>query len=165
MKIGAGVEWCAHACALLAVLPEDWALPADALARYFDVPPAYLAKQLQALSKAGLVVSQRGATGGYRLARPAAEISLWDITEAVEGTAPSFRCQEIRQGGPCGTPARECKRPCGIAASFYAAETAFRDHLRTVSLSDILVDVAKEASSVRNKDIFEWISANVSKAG
>ena len=61
MKINSGVEWAAHACALLATLPPGWSLSAQALAAYHEVPPAYMAKQLQALSKAGIVKSNRGA--------------------------------------------------------------------------------------------------------
>ena len=69
MKIGKGVEWAAHACAVLALLPPGAALSREALASYLGVPPPYLAKQLQALSRAGLVMTQRGAAGGYRLSR------------------------------------------------------------------------------------------------
>ena len=163
MKIGAGVEWCVHACTLLAVLPANRALNAEALAEYFDVPPAYLAKQMQALSKAGLVISHRGSSGGYQLSRPAEEISLWDITEAVEGAKPSFRCQEIRQGGPCGARPEECRRPCGVAASFYAAETAFRDYLRDVSLASIIVDAASSYAQDRQEDFAVWLEANASR--
>jgi Rrf2 family protein len=88
MKIASGVEWAAHACALLAMLPKGASLSAEALANYHDVPPAYMAKQMQALRRAGLIVSQRGAVGGYRLAATPNDINLWDITEAIEGSAP-----------------------------------------------------------------------------
>ena len=48
------------------------------------VPIGYLAKVLQALSRAGLVRSQRGLHGGSVLARPAQEISIYDVVEAVD---------------------------------------------------------------------------------
>jgi Rrf2 family transcriptional regulator, nitric oxide-sensitive transcriptional repressor len=48
------------------------------------VPPAYLAKVLQALSRAGLVRSQRGLHGGCALGVSAEELTLWDVVEAVE---------------------------------------------------------------------------------
>ena len=53
MKIGKGVEWAAHTCALLALLPAGATLPGDALADFLGVPTPYLAKQLQALGRAG----------------------------------------------------------------------------------------------------------------
>ncbi|MEL6323858.1 MAG: Rrf2 family transcriptional regulator [Pseudomonadota bacterium] len=164
MQIGKGVEWAAHACTLLAALPKDWALPAEALAAYHDVPPAYMAKQMQALARAGLVVSRRGAAGGYRLAKPALEITLWDITAALEGSSPAFRCTEIRQNGPCGSAPEACRTPCAIAASFHAAEAAFRDSLKTVSLFDVMTKVAGQSDPAKNKTIVAWIEENATRA-
>lgn len=163
MQIGKGVEWAAHACTLLAVLPERWALSAEALAAYHEVPPAYMAKQMQALARAGLVVSQRGAAGGYRLAKPAADISLWDITEALEGAAPSFRCTEIRQNGPCGAHKVDCKNPCGIAARFYQAEAAFRDSLKAVRLLELVSSAASQGSPERAETIASWMRQHASR--
>ena len=134
MKIGKGVEWTAHTCALLALLPEGAALPGEALAEFLGVPSPYLAKQMQSLSRAGIVVARRGAAGGYRLSRPPESISLWDITAAVEGTVPSFRCTEVRRNGPCGASARECGGPCAIASAFSEAELQYRQALASVTL-------------------------------
>jgi len=163
MKLAKGVEWAAHASALLAVLPDAWSLSAEALADYHKVPPAYMAKQMQALSKVGLVISQRGAIGGYRLARPPSEITLWDITAAIEGTAPSFHCTEIRQNGPCGAAAETCKRPCGIAASFYRAEQAFRDVLRAVTLADLIALVAADTTPDKASSLAAWVQDNAAR--
>ena len=127
VQISKGVEWAAHATAMMAGLPEDRGLKAEALARYHEVPAAYMAKQLQALSKAGIVRSARGAHGGYRLAKPADQISLWDITAAVDGAKPAFRCTEIRQNGPCGLKSKDCKGPCHIAAAFALGGQVVRD--------------------------------------
>lgn len=160
MKINSGVEWAAHACALLAVLPEGGALSAEALATYHEVPQAYMAKQMQALRRAGLVHSQRGAVGGYRLAKPPQDITLWNILAAVEGRAPAFRCSEIRQNGPCGASKDACQRPCGIAASFYEAERAFRDSLDTVTLLDVLLDVERQATPEKARQLAGWIEGN-----
>jgi len=52
MKIGKGVEWAMHACTMMALLPEGKALKADVIARYYDLPPKYMAKHLQALKRA-----------------------------------------------------------------------------------------------------------------
>lgn len=160
MKINKGVEWAAHACALLGALPKGWTLSADALAAYHDVPPAYMAKQMQALSAAGLVVSARGAAGGYRLARGAGEITLKDVFLAVEGPAPSFRCTEVRQDGPCGASKAACRRPCGIAAGFHAAEAAFRDSLAGVTIADIVASAAAASEAGKAAKIAAWVRAH-----
>ena len=159
MQISKGVEWAVHATSLMAGLPEGQGLKADALARYHELPAAYMAKQLQALSKAGLVQSSRGAHGGYRLAKPATEISLWDITAAVDGAKPAFRCLEIRQNGPCALKRKDSRGPCQIAAAFAVAEQAFRDRLKAVSLADIGAQFAAESPHEHLLDIFQWLSS------
>ncbi len=157
MKVGKGVEWAAHTCALLAVLPPGAALSGEALADFLGVPSPYLAKQLQALSRAGIVKARRGAAGGYELARAPEELSLWDITAAIEGSAPSFRCTEVRRNGPCGASPGECSGPCPIAAAFRQAEGAYRSALSAVRLTDIIAGVAQEATEARKKRIRDWI--------
>ncbi|MEM1262512.1 MAG: Rrf2 family transcriptional regulator [Pseudomonadota bacterium] len=163
MKIGKGVEWAAHASAVLALLPPGWALPGDALAQFLGVPAAYMAKQLQALSRAGIVTAQRGVAGGYRLAREAADVSLWDITAAVEGAGPLFRCTEVRRNGPCGASPAECPGPCNIAAAFHSAEASYRDALAAVPLTELVAGGAKTATAERKQRIGEWIDEHATR--
>ena len=158
MKLSNGVEWAVHACALLAALPEAKGLKAEAIAAYHELPPAYMAKQLQALSKAGLVKTARGAKGGYRLGVPPAQISLWDITAAIDGVSPAFRCSEIRQAGPCPARATECKTPCPIAKAFLDAETAMRDHLKTIRLIDICQEIGANITPLKAEKFGQWLS-------
>ena len=162
MKIGKGVEWAAHTCALLGVLPPRALLPGEALAEFIGVPFPYLAKQLQALSRAGLVTTKRGAAGGYRLAKSPDEISLWDVTAAVEGTAPSFRCTEIRRQGPCGAKPAECSSPCFIAASFARAESGYRETLASVKLTSVISGISEDSPSKRKQQINDWIESHAS---
>ncbi len=159
MQISKGVEWAVHAAALLNGLPAGRGLKAEALARYHGVPAPYMAKQLQALSKAGITQTSRGAHGGYRLAKPADQISLWDITAAVDGNGPAFRCTEIRQNGPCGLKRSDCKRPCQIAAAFAAAEQSFRDSLAAISLADLAGQVANDSKPDHLFAIMNWLNA------
>ncbi len=58
------------------------------------VPRAFLSKIMRELVDAGLVESQPGRKGGYKLARPGAEITFRDIIEAVEGPIHMVPCQE-----------------------------------------------------------------------
>src|SRR5690349_6405763 len=107
MQLGEGVESSIHACTILALIPPDAALPAARLSEYHGVPPAYMAKHLQSMVQAGVLESVPGRRGGYRLARPADQISVHDVVLAVEGDKPAFRCSEIRRRGPAAVPARE----------------------------------------------------------
>lgn len=167
MKIGKGVEWAAHTCALLALLPPNASLALEALASFIGVPPPYLAKQMQMLSRAGIVATKRGVSGGYRLSRTPDDISLWEITAAIEGTKTSFNCTEIRQNGPCGAASGDCLSPCKIAASFRDAEASFRQSLNRVLLTELVASIAQDTNSEQKTRITTWIDqhAAISKRG
>ena len=100
MKLSDGVEWGLHCAALLAAIPAGMVLPGKALAEFHGISESYLLKHLQALTTAGILVSVPGPKGGYRLARPAAEITVLEVVDAIEGRQSAFRCDEIRQRGP-----------------------------------------------------------------
>ncbi len=55
------------------------------IAELFDLPPAYAAKVMTQLTRAGILASDRGPRGGYRLARDAAEVTFLEVVEAVDG--------------------------------------------------------------------------------
>jgi Rrf2 family protein len=142
MRLSEGVEWAVHCTTVLALLPRDMAMPGARLAEFHGVPAPYLAKSLQALRRAGIVTSVPGRRGGFRLAVPAAGISLLDVVTAVEGTAPAFRCTEIRQRGPAQVE-RSCYTPtCAIAAAMWRAEEAWRSSLAATSIADVLIGLA-----------------------
>ena len=121
MQLNEGVEWAAHCAALLAALPDRATLPAVRLAEYHGIPAPYLAKSLQALTRAGIVELTTGRLGGYRLGRPASDITLLDVVQAIEGTETFFKCTEIRRRGPSGVAARAYAPTCGIAAAMWRA--------------------------------------------
>lgn len=148
MQLGEGVEWALHSCVVLAVVPPDRALPAAKLAELQALPAAYLAKHLQALSQAGIVESVAGRRGGYRLARPVADITVLDVVLAVEGRAPWFRCTEIRQQGVAAAPRSHYTAPCSISVAMRDAEAAWRDSLAAVSLADLVGRTAESISPV-----------------
>ncbi|MBO9698229.1 MAG: Rrf2 family transcriptional regulator [Sphingopyxis sp.] len=154
-----GVEWAVHVCGVLAAAPKGQGVPGLKLAEFHELPPAYLAKQLQALSRAGIVAADRGVKGGYRLARAPSDISLLDIVLAIEGTGPVFRCTEIRQRGPCPTPPAACRRICPIARAFLAAEAVWRTSLAGVSIAEMNRAAAAESFDDKRRHQFEaWIA-------
>jgi Rrf2 family protein len=145
MKMGQGVEWALHACHLLAELPPGASLSSGQLAECFALPAPYLSKHLQALSRAGITASAPGPQGGYRLARPAGNISLLSVVEAIEGSAPTFRCTEIRQRGPVSLPPGRYLRPCAIASAMARAEAVWRHELQAVTVADIMQTFSHQA--------------------
>lgn len=75
-------EYALRAMAALAYRPDDLT-PTPLLAATTKVPSNYLAKVLQQLAGAELIVGRRGVGGGYRLARPASQISLLEVVRSV----------------------------------------------------------------------------------
>jgi FeS assembly SUF system regulator len=67
-------------------------MTAAALAEEAKLPRATVAKVLKALAHAGIVAGARGAAGGYRLARPAREISIAEVVAAIDGTMSLTQC-------------------------------------------------------------------------
>jgi Rrf2 family protein len=135
MKLSDGVEQAIHCVAVLAGLQPDSVLSAAALAEFHGVSTSYLLKHLQALSRAAILHTMPGPKGGYRLGRPASQISLLDVVLAVEGREPAFRCAEIRQRGPHPLPTPT--RPCEINAAMQRAEQAYRRELAKVTIAQL----------------------------
>ncbi len=80
-----------HAAALLARKNAGVA-SARQMAEALDASQAHLSKVLQRLTRAGIIESMRGPGGGYELARPAKEISLKQVYEAIEGPLDASSC-------------------------------------------------------------------------
>lgn len=160
MRINKGVEWAGHACALLVPLWPDKGLSLSALAEFHDLPEPYMAKQMQALARAGIVSGGRGRSGFYTLARAPSDITLLDILLAVDGEESMFRCSEIRQNGPCASKPAECKAACNIAAGFWRAEEAYRASLAEVDLASLAGAVAAQLGPKKVAQAGEWIGAN-----
>lgn len=143
MKMGEGVEQAIHSVAMLSGLSEGGVLSAAALAEFHGVSTSYLLKHLQSLSGAGILHTVPGPKGGYRLAKPTDKITLLDIVLAVEGPAPAFRCNEIRQRGPNPLPSHLFSKPCGISAVMLKAERVYRAELAKTTIADLGQQVAE----------------------
>ena len=153
MKLSQGVEWGMHCVVLLAQGPPGAGLCARELAEQYELPQAYLAKQLQALTRAGVLHATPGPRGGFRLARPADEITALDVVEAIDGSSPPFVCLEIRRRGRAAVPPEECVRPCSISAVMRDAHEAFRASLRAVTVA-ALVDALPPTTRERTLALY-----------
>lgn len=157
MILKSQVEWALHCCAILAGLPDGRYLSTKALAEFHGLPKEYLSKALQSLSQAGLVHTTLGPSGGYRLARPPAELTFLDIIEAVEGKSRTFVCNNIRANNPC-RPAGFCdSSPCAVARIMWEADEAWRSKLRSVRLSDLTETLSQEIPADIWGKTFEWV--------
>lgn len=85
MKIGLESEYAMIAVAYVAQHSEDGLIKAITISKTYDIPHEYFLKVMQKLSKANVLKSKRGLGGGFTLAKPAKEISLLEIIEAIKG--------------------------------------------------------------------------------
>lgn len=131
MRISAKVDYAVRAAIELAAAGDEQLTKADAIAQAQEIPPKFLENILGDLRQGGLVRSQRGAEGGYRLARPADEITLADIIRVVEGPMAS-----VRGGRP------EDVRYDGSAEPLQRVWIAVRSALRMVAEHVTLADLA-----------------------
>src|SRR3954469_21248351 len=91
MRVSAKADYAVRACAELAASPQGDPVRADDLAAGQQLPVAFLERILGDLRRGDVVASVRGRSGGYRLARPAAQIPLADIIRAVDGPLVTVR--------------------------------------------------------------------------
>lgn len=124
-----------HALALAAA--AEGRVTAASAAAALGVSPSYLAKTLQALSRAGLVVAERGAAGGFSLAREAASISCLEVLVLVDGELPSKDC--LFKEAVCP------RKGCAIRVMCEKAERAFRACLETTSIAAIAASFKRSA--------------------
>lgn len=102
------------------------------------IPAPTAAKLTGILTRAGLLASARGVTGGVELGRAAGAISIADIVEAVEGPIAITQC--LHEGGPeCGL-----ETACNVRPHWPLINGRIRDTLADVSLADILAPAHRE---------------------
>jgi Rrf2 family protein len=85
MQITRQADYAIRAVRYLAKQGPNERSATSTVAKEMKIPPSFLAKIISQLSIAGLLHTSRGARGGVTLARPAAEISILDVVEAIDG--------------------------------------------------------------------------------
>lgn len=107
LRLTKAADYAVVAMIHMACLPEEAVELRGDIAMSHDIPSSFMAKILRSLVRAKLLRSSRGVHGGFTLARPAAEITLLEIVEAVEGPLGLTDCAS----GPGG-----CERAAGCSA-------------------------------------------------
>jgi len=120
----------------------------------------YVAKLFTKLSRAGLTVSAEGKNGGFRLARPAREISVLDVVSAIDGVKPLFECREIRVR--CAlfeghAPRWATDGVCSIHAVMLDAEKRMRDALASQTLADLSARTEAKAPRSYGTNVIQWL--------
>ena len=94
MKLSTKGRYGLRALIDLALYGEEEAVSIQSISARQQISDSYLEQLVRKLKKAGLVTSVRGAQGGYRLAKPAGEISVGDVLRALEGSMKVVDCPE-----------------------------------------------------------------------
>ncbi|MDF3298846.1 RrF2 family transcriptional regulator [Streptomyces tropicalis] len=130
MRISARADYAVRAALQLAASPDADPLKAEAIAAAQSIPHKFLEGILNDMRRGGLVLSQRGVNGGYRLARPADSVTVADVIRVVDG--PLVSVQGVRPPDLSYT---------GPAASLLPLWVALRANVRQILDGVTLADV------------------------
>jgi Rrf2 family protein len=151
VRISAKADYAVRAAVELAAAADDKPVKAERIATAQDIPLNFLENILGELRHAGIVRSHRGAEGGFRLAKPAEQLTIADVIRAVEGPLASVR----------GGPPEETAYP-GPSEALPRVWIAVRASLRSVVERTTVADVAagKLPASVEKlaKDPEAWVT-------
>jgi Rrf2 family protein len=94
LRLSKKADYALLALSYMAVPGQRPTVSAREVAERHDIPPELLAKVLQQLARRGVLTSVQGMNGGYRLARPAGDISVAHVVEAIDGPLTLTACAE-----------------------------------------------------------------------
>jgi Rrf2 family protein len=144
----------------MAWAPAGESISSGRLAELYDLPPAYLNKQLQCLVRAGVLHSVSGPKGGFQLARRPDRISVLDVVLAIEGRDLAFRCDGILANCPGGDAEDDYIRSCIISQSMRQAELAWRTELARQSVGGIAQSLERRFPGARADSLAQLLAPN-----
>ncbi len=150
MYISAKVDYAVRALCGVAEA-NDATRTAEALARLQGLPPKFLESILNDLRRAGLLVSQRGAEGGYRLARPADEITVADVMRPIDGPLAEIRGLRPEAANYVGSAEK-------LQDVWVAVRAGLRQVLEGVTIADIVTGQLPETIVRHTQDPDAWRS-------
>ena len=130
MRLSTQADYAVRVVYELASRPSGVVVQTREIAAAQDAPEGYLAKVVQALARAGVLRTVRGAQGGVVLARPATEISVREVCEAIEGPTMFHRCAQRVE--PCA------EGPCGTHAFWTRIESLLRHELESTTFAALV---------------------------
>jgi Rrf2 family protein len=141
MQVTASSGYAIHGLGYLAWKKARKVIFLSEIAEYFAIPTSYLAKVFQALAHAGLVISFRGAKGGYALSREAPKITFREVIEVFEGPVSEV-C--TLNSGPCTK-----RMSCTVSRRLADAQRSFLDALSKYTVNDISQELARADAAAR----------------
>ena len=150
VRISAKVDYAVRAAIALAANEGDAPMKGERIATAQKIPLKFLENILGDMRRAGLVMSQRGADGGYRLALDAYEISVADVIRAVEGPLGDVR----------GMPPERVDYSSGAEALkevWLAARASLREVMETVTIGDIAAQELPEIVEQLLEEPEAWV--------
>ncbi|MFD9407026.1 RrF2 family transcriptional regulator [Streptomyces sp. NPDC059989] len=145
MRISARADYAVRAALQLAASQDDGPVKAEAIADAQDIPHKFLEGILNDMRRGGLVLSQRGGNGGYRLAKPAESISIADVIRIVDGPLVSVR--GVRPPDLSYTGPAQSLLPLWVALRANVREILDGVTLADVASSDLPADVSALADT------------------
>ena len=130
MRFTREAEYALRALAYLATVPVGQVRPANQVAEACGLPGPFLSKTLRKLARGGVLRSARGRSRGYGLARPAPEISVREVLEAVEGRDAFRRC--VFWDSRCSED-----RPCALHGAWATVRGELLANLERMTLEDV----------------------------
>ncbi|WP_373072920.1 Rrf2 family transcriptional regulator [Sulfurimonas sp.] len=119
---------------LIVLSKQDTPQDSETLSRELSIPKSFLAKILQSLAKEGILVSYRGANGGFALAKKTSEIDMLSIMNAVESKSPAvFDCAPSQSSCPS-----DKANVCSIWPFLNKLQGKIDSFLSELTLEDIL---------------------------
>ena len=149
MRVSAAVDYAVRAAVVLAAAPAGEWVKGDAIATGQGMSFRYSEHLLAELRRAGLVESQRGTDGGYRLARPAAAIVVADVIRAIDGPLGEVR----------GIAPEHVEYPAPadhVRDVWVATRSALRSVLEAVTLADVAAGSFPDAVGALLRDPAAW---------
>jgi len=151
MRVSAKTDYALRAAVELAAAPEGTPVKGERLATSQTIPLRFLENILLQLRHAGIIESRRGADGGYKLARPAEEITLADVIRAIDGPLAGVSGQrpETLDFKGRSEPLREV---------WVAVRASLRSVLEQVTLADVASGELPENVRALTEAPDAWVS-------
>jgi Rrf2 family protein len=131
LKLTSAADYAIRAMIHLACLPDGGVALRSEIADAQNIPTSFMAKILRSLVRARLLRSSRGVHGGFALARPASDINMLEIVEAIEGPLSLTDCTPATAG--CAWA-----QDCPAATVWIRVQDSMRETLRRSTLEDLV---------------------------
>ncbi|WP_258838708.1 Rrf2 family transcriptional regulator [Mechercharimyces sp. CAU 1602] len=160
MRMKSGMEHAMYTLALLAKIPSRTSLSAEALSTRLSVSTSYFKKGMRQLVTADLVRSTPGVGGGFSLARPASQITMLEVYQAVEGKGSLYRAEGVKDRFfSCESMADGSD--CTFARLMARAEAAWVQVLEEETLAKMVTEMETNCSPQQLRDLERWIQTQI----